>query len=173
MCITITEWDLYQIIEFLGRHVFIKNIIPISILIMYENYLDHFFNISCLYFQAADDVEFTIYLFYIDMFRRPLVDVTIMEGLDTKFECETELENVPVQWFDNSENIIDSSDRRQIHSFQERVHTLTISQTSLQDSGKYSINIKGCFYTVELNVKGNIWQQYVKINFNISMLDTV
>lgn len=101
------------------------------------------------------------------MFRRPLVNVTIMEGLDAKFECETELKNVPVQWFYNSKNIIDSSEKRQIKRFQGRVHTLTVLQTSLHDSGQYSIGINGCKNIVELNVKGNIRKQYVKINYKM------
>ncbi|CAC5389066.1 TTN [Mytilus coruscus] len=90
----------------------------------------------------------------LNMFRRPLVDVTIMEGLDTTLEFETEEENVPVQWFYNRKEIIESNERRQISRLQGRVHTLTILQTRLEDSGKYSIKIKGYDKIVKLNVKG-------------------
>ncbi|CAG2186103.1 TTN [Mytilus edulis] len=86
--------------------------------------------------------------------RRPLVDVTIMESLDTKFEIETEEENVHVQWFYNGKEITESTERRQISRLQGRVHTLTILQTRLTDSGKYSIKIRAYNKVVELNVKG-------------------
>ncbi|CAG2191120.1 TTN [Mytilus edulis] len=105
------------------------------------------------YYVKAGKVEMRIPVTVKDMFRRPLVDETIMEGLDTKFEFETEEENVPVQWFYNRKEIIESTERRQISRLQGRVHTLTILQTRLEDSGKYSIRIKAYDKTVGLHVK--------------------
>ncbi|VDI72377.1 Hypothetical predicted protein [Mytilus galloprovincialis] len=105
------------------------------------------------YYVKAGNVQMEIPVIVKDIFRRPLVDVTIMEGLDTKFEFETEEENVPVQWFYNKKEIIESTERRQISRLQGRVHTLTIYQTRLEDSGKYSIRIKAYDKFVELNVK--------------------
>ncbi|CAG2239834.1 unnamed protein product [Mytilus edulis] len=86
-------------------------------------------------------------------FTRPLVDVTIMEGLDAKFEFETEEKNVPVQWFYNSKEIIQKPDKRQIHRHLGHEHTLTILKACEEDSGNYSINIKDCQHYVKLNVK--------------------
>ncbi|VDI52486.1 Hypothetical predicted protein, partial [Mytilus galloprovincialis] len=105
------------------------------------------------YYVKAGKVEMCIPVTVKDMLRRPLIDVTIMEGLDAKFELETEEENVPVQWFYNRKEIIESTERRQLSRVQERVHTLTILQTRLEDSGKYSIKIKAYDKFVELNVK--------------------
>ncbi|CAG2250963.1 unnamed protein product [Mytilus edulis] len=105
------------------------------------------------YYVKAGNVQMEIPVIVKDMFRRPLVDVTIMEGLDTKFEFETEEENVPVQWFYNKKEIIESTERRQISRLQGRVHTLTILKTRLEDSGKYSIRIKAYDTTVDLHVK--------------------
>ncbi|VDI65638.1 Hypothetical predicted protein [Mytilus galloprovincialis] len=101
----------------------------------------------------AGHVEMEIPVTVKDRFRRPLVDVTIMEGLDAKFEFETEEANVPVQWFYNSKEITESTERRQISRLQGRVHTNTILQTTLEDSGQYSIKIKGYDKFVKLNVK--------------------
>ncbi|CAG2217722.1 TTN [Mytilus edulis] len=105
------------------------------------------------YYVKAGKVEMRIPVTVKDMFRRPLVDVTIMESLDTKFEIETEEENVHVQWFYNGKEITESTERRQISRLQGRVHTLTILQTRLTDSGKYSIKIRAYNKVVELNVK--------------------
>ncbi|VDI76702.1 Hypothetical predicted protein [Mytilus galloprovincialis] len=105
------------------------------------------------YYVKAGKVEMEVSVTVKDMFRRPLVDVTIMEGLDTQFEFETEEENVPVQWFYNRKKIVESTERRQIPRLQGRIHTLTILQTSLEDCGKYSIKIKGFDKIVDLNVK--------------------
>ncbi|CAG2227756.1 TTN [Mytilus edulis] len=105
------------------------------------------------YYVKAGKVEMRIPVNVKDMFRRPLVDETIMEGLDTKFEFETEEENVHVQWFYNRKEITESTERIQISRLQGRVHTLTILQTRLTDSGTYSIKIRAYDKVVELNVK--------------------
>lgn len=92
------------------------------------------------------------------MFRRPLVDVTIMEGLDAQFECETEEEDVFIQWFYNGKEITHSHERIAIDIKQGRVHVLTVLQTSLKDSGTFSISINGNDTTVALIVKGNVYK---------------
>lgn len=83
--------------------------------------------------------------------------MTNMEGLDTKLECETEDENCHVQWFKDDVEIINPLDRMKIEKTQGRLHTLFISKTSVEDSGKYSIAIKGVKSIAKLDIKGNIY----------------
>ncbi|CAG2199547.1 unnamed protein product [Mytilus edulis] len=88
------------------------------------------------------------------MFRRPLVDVTIMEGLDAQFECETEEEDVFIQWFYNGEEITHSQWRENSNRHKTRTCTCTNCFTDeSQDSGTFSININGNDTTVALIVK--------------------
>ncbi|CAC5368038.1 TTN [Mytilus coruscus] len=87
------------------------------------------------------------------VFSRPLVDVTILEGFDAKFECETAEFNCPVRWFKGNAEIFDTNCRIKIDKLPGHIHTLTILQTSLKDSGEYRIKSKGCESVAKLNVQ--------------------
>lgn len=108
-------------------------------------------------------IDFFIYLFYLKaLFRQHLKPVTIMEGLDIILECKSEKEDCLVQWFKNGEEIFVSADGRKQEKSQGRSHTLNIYETSLEDSGQYSIRIKGyssetkgCTSYAKVDVKGN------------------
>lgn len=79
-----------------------------------------------------------------------------MAGLDTHLTCKTEDKHCNVQWFRNNVEITDKQDRMQIETTEGRVHTLFISKTILEDSGTYSIKIKGVKSIAQLDVKGNL-----------------
>ncbi|CAC5417542.1 MYBPC1 [Mytilus coruscus] len=111
---------------------------------------------SGTYFVKAQNAVMKISLTVKAIFKRRLVDKTNMEGLDTNLECETEEKNCNVRWFRNNVEITDEQDRMKIETTQGRVHTLFISKTSLEDSGTYSIKIKGVKSIAQLDVKGNI-----------------
>lgn len=95
--------------------------------------------------------------------------MTNMEGLDTNLECETVERNCNVQWFKDNVEIINQLDKVKIKKTKERLHTLFISKTSLEDSGTYSIQIKGVKSIAKLDVKGN----QCKSSFSISMIKKV
>ncbi|XP_063411263.1 uncharacterized protein LOC134694196 [Mytilus trossulus] len=116
------------------------------------------------YYVKAGNVEMEIQVIVKDMFRQPLVDVTIMEGLDAKFEFETEETNVPVQWFYKTKEIIHKPDKIQIHKHLGRKHALTILKACEEDSGSYIITIRGCDHSVELNVKASQKPQVLSID---------
>lgn len=88
------------------------------------------------------------------MFKRPLVNVTIMEGLDTQFECETEEENSPVEWLKNGLELTRKSNNIKMESLPNHIYTLTITSTSMNDEGTYMLKKKGFFSEAKLDVKG-------------------
>lgn len=95
------------------------------------------------------------YFFKKEMFRRHLVNETIMEGLDILLECETEAENSPVYWYHNDVPIVHTTSNKKSENCHGHIYKLIITQTCLHDSGKYSIKKKGIYSTAVLDVKGN------------------
>lgn len=86
-----------------------------------------------------------------------------MEGLYTKLECETEEEDCPIKWLKNGIEINDSSEKMEIYQSKGRLHTLSIPDTSIEDSGNYSIiitdrrsQILGRTCSAIVDVKGNL-----------------
>ncbi|XP_071149137.1 uncharacterized protein [Mytilus edulis] len=108
---------------------------------------------SGTYFVKAQSVVLEMTLTVKAIFERRLVDMTNMEGLDTILECETVERNCNVQWFKDNVEIINQLDKVKIKKTKERLHTLFISKTSLEDSGTYSIQIKGVKSIAKLDVK--------------------
>ncbi|CAG2227944.1 unnamed protein product [Mytilus edulis] len=105
---------------------------------------------SGMYHVKATNVQMKIPVTVKAIITRPLENVTIMEGLDTVLECETEEENRPVQWFKNGKEISNQSDKIRMTG---NLHNLTILQTSLDDSGTYTVKTKGRTSHAELTVK--------------------
>ncbi|XP_063412340.1 uncharacterized protein LOC134695076 isoform X2 [Mytilus trossulus] len=105
------------------------------------------------YFVKAQNAEMKISLTVKAVFKQRLVDITIMEGLDTNLECETMEKSCTVQWFKNNGEKIDQPDRKTIKTTQGRIHTLSISETRREDSGTYSIKIKDVTSIAKLDVK--------------------
>lgn len=86
-----------------------------------------------------------------------------MEGLNTKLECETEEEDCPIRWLKNGIEINDPSEKMEIYQSKGRLRTLIINDTSLEDSGNYSIiitdrrsQILGRTCSAIVDVKGNL-----------------
>ncbi|VDI65032.1 Hypothetical predicted protein [Mytilus galloprovincialis] len=105
---------------------------------------------SGMYHVKAIKVQMKIPVTVKAIITRPLENVTIMEGLDTVLECETEEENRPIQWFKNGKEISNQSD---IIKMTGHLHNLTILQTSLDDSGTYTVKTKGRTSHAVLTVK--------------------
>ncbi|CAG2235183.1 unnamed protein product [Mytilus edulis] len=105
---------------------------------------------SGMYHVKANNVQMKIPVTVKAIITRPLENVTIMEGLDTILECETEEENCPVQWLKNDEEISNQSDRIKMTG---KIHRLTLLQTSLEDSGTYTVKTKGRTSHAVLTVK--------------------
>ncbi|CAG2199073.1 unnamed protein product [Mytilus edulis] len=105
---------------------------------------------SGMYHVKANNVQMKIPVTVKAIITRPLENVTIMEGLDTILECETEEENCPVQWLKNDKEISNQSDRIKMIG---KIHRLTILQTSLEDSGTYTVKTKGRTSHAVLTVK--------------------
>ncbi|CAC5358503.1 unnamed protein product [Mytilus coruscus] len=85
------------------------------------------------------------------LFKRPLKDKTIMEGLEVSFECEVE-NPYPVVWYKDNKEVYPSSDIK-IDSLQQTVHKLTILQTTLKNKGRYEIKINNILSGANLDVK--------------------
>lgn len=93
------------------------------------------------------------FLYFVDFFKRPLENKTIMEGVEVSFECEAE-KKYPVSWFKGNE-IVNPSSKFKIETHGNTVHKLTIQPTTLEDKGKYCIKMKDISCCAELDVKGN------------------
>lgn len=78
-----------------------------------------------------------------------------MEGAEAMFECETEEENSPVEWSKDGKPINDKAKNIRIETLRRNCYKLTISSTSLQDIGTYSILKNGICSKAVLEVKGN------------------
>lgn len=89
------------------------------------------------------------------MFKRPLTDLTTMEGSTAYLECETERENCPFKWFKDDEAITDKTENIKMEAIEGCIFKLTINHTSFQDKGKYSIKKNGICSQSMLNVKGS------------------
>ncbi|VDI31357.1 Hypothetical predicted protein [Mytilus galloprovincialis] len=85
------------------------------------------------------------------MFKRPLENKTIMEGVDVSFECEVEKAD-HVAWFKDGDRVYPSS-RLKIETLDNTVHKLTILQSKFEDEGKYSMRISDISSCAELDVK--------------------
>ncbi|CAC5375169.1 TTN [Mytilus coruscus] len=90
------------------------------------------------------------------LFKRPLMNMTIMEGLKASFECEVE-KPYPGEWYKDGKQI-KSSSTIAIDTIQDRVHKLTILQTTIKDKGKYEIKINNIMSAADLDVKVGITQ---------------
>ncbi|CAG2194444.1 TTN [Mytilus edulis] len=90
------------------------------------------------------------------MFKKTLTKVTIVEGSGAMFECETEEENSPVEWFKDGKTINDTSENIKMESLQGYIYKLTITSTSLQDTGTYTILKNGIRNEAVLEVKGDL-----------------
>lgn len=78
-----------------------------------------------------------------------------MEGLDTIFECETEYQNCPTEWFKDGTLITSENNNMKTEISPENIHKLTITNTSLRDSGIYSMKMKSIYSEAFLDIKGN------------------
>ncbi|CAG2188075.1 unnamed protein product [Mytilus edulis] len=97
---------------------------------------------SGTYYVKAENVEMEFSVTVKAIFKRRLIDITTMEGIDTKLECETVEENCHALWFKDDEEI-DLPARMTIERTQGCLHTLSLAPTSVEDSGTYSIKING------------------------------
>lgn len=97
----------------------------------------------------------TVLVYLIALFGRPLQNVTIMEGLDAVFECETETEISPVEWFKDGSMICNGIKNIITETLPGYKYRLTILNSSLQDSGNYSIKNNGIYSKAALDIKGN------------------
>lgn len=86
-------------------------------------------------------------------FKRPLENVTTLEGHATTFDFETEKENSPVEWFKDGITITQNTDKIKMESLPGHIYRLTIFHTSLYDKGIYMIKKKGTFSEAVLDVK--------------------
>lgn len=75
-----------------------------------------------------------------------------MEGLEVSLECEVE-KPYPIEWYKDDKRV-NPSLNIVINTLQERVHKLTILQTTLADKGRYEIKIKHILNSADLDVKG-------------------
>ncbi|CAC5410612.1 unnamed protein product [Mytilus coruscus] len=74
-----------------------------------------------------------------------------MEGLEACFECEVE-QSYPGVWYKNGKRV-NSSSNIEIDTLNEKVHKLTIFQTTLEHTGKYEIKIKNISSGADLDIK--------------------
>ncbi|XP_063411252.1 uncharacterized protein LOC134694185 [Mytilus trossulus] len=107
---------------------------------------------SGTYCVKAENVEMEFSIKVKAIFKRRLIDITTMEGIDIKLECETVEENCHALWFKDDEKI-DLLARMTIERKQECLHTLSLAPTSVRDSGTYSIKINGATSIGNVNVK--------------------
>ncbi|CAC5377872.1 unnamed protein product [Mytilus coruscus] len=89
------------------------------------------------------------------LFKRPLKNITIIEGLDMQFDCETEEHNSSVEWYKDDVLIMMNTANIKKETFPGNIHTLTISPARLQDSGRFRIEKNGISSEAVLDVKGN------------------
>lgn len=91
-----------------------------------------------------------------------------MEGIDTRLECETVEENCHALWFKDDDEI-DSLTGMTIERTQGCLHTLSLTPTSLEDSGTYIIKINGAKSVCKVYVKGNTFK---KVHSSVTVLST-
>ncbi|CAC5373142.1 TTN [Mytilus coruscus] len=89
------------------------------------------------------------------LFKRQLDNITIMEGLDIQFDCETEEENSSVEWFKDNVLIKMNTKNIKMEKLPGNIHKLTISPARLKDSGRYRIEKNGINSEAVLEVKGD------------------
>ncbi|VDI67986.1 titin [Mytilus galloprovincialis] len=77
------------------------------------------------------------------LFKRPLENISILEGSDTIFECQTEEENSPIEWFHEGKPVTNNSQNVKMEKLPGYIYKLTISQTGRSDGGKYHIKKNG------------------------------
>ncbi|VDI73379.1 Hypothetical predicted protein [Mytilus galloprovincialis] len=87
------------------------------------------------------------------LFKRQLSNVTIMEGLDMQFECETEDKNNDVDWFKDDLLISSTSINIKMETLPGHIYRLVISPATLQDNGSYRIEKNGICSEAVLDVK--------------------
>lgn len=88
------------------------------------------------------------------MFKTPLTNVIIMEGLDTIFECELEAGVSSVEWFKDDFQLPQYTEHIKQEVLSGEKYKLTIAHTCLKDGGKYSIRRNDIKSNAELIVKG-------------------
>ncbi|CAG2199551.1 unnamed protein product [Mytilus edulis] len=88
------------------------------------------------------------------LFKRKLENITIMEGLDIQFECETEGDHSSVEWFKDDTPVKIEIGNIKMETLPGNIHKLTISPARLQDSGSYKIEKNGISSEAILDVKG-------------------
>lgn len=95
-----------------------------------------------------------LFKFHTALFKRPLTNLNTVEGLPTAFECETEEDSSPVEWFKGDNKVSNDIKNTKMETIRGYIHRLTIYNTSLEDSGKYRINKKGIWSESVLDVQG-------------------
>lgn len=79
-----------------------------------------------------------------------------MDDSDIILECETKENILQVDWFINDVKLIYYPNNIKTETVLGRFHRLYITDASVEDTGKYSIRIKGVASTFFLHVKGSI-----------------
>ncbi|XP_071149142.1 uncharacterized protein [Mytilus edulis] len=87
------------------------------------------------------------------LFKRPLTSLTIMEGLDIQFDCETEEDNGYVKWYKDGVLIMMDTGNIKQETLPGNIYKLTISPATLHDSGRYRIEKNGISSEAVLDVK--------------------
>ncbi|CAC5390359.1 unnamed protein product [Mytilus coruscus] len=87
------------------------------------------------------------------LFKRSLENVSILEGSETIFECQTEEESSPVEWFKEGDKVTNNIQNVKMETLPGHIYRLTISQTRLSDCGKYKIKKDGVNSKATLEVK--------------------
>ncbi|VDI80926.1 Hypothetical predicted protein [Mytilus galloprovincialis] len=88
-----------------------------------------------------------------ELFKRPLENVSTVEGSETIFVCETEKEDSPAEWFQKGNRVTNYTKNVQIETLPGYIHKLIIPKTSLSDGGKYNINKNGVSCAAMLEVE--------------------
>lgn len=89
------------------------------------------------------------------MFKHPLENITIMEGLDVQLQCETEEENSSVKWCKDYHAINQDTKYRKIETLPGYIYRLKISPARLEDDGKYTIEKNKFKSSANLTITGN------------------
>lgn len=99
-------------------------------------------------------------------------NVLTLEGLETVFECQTEEENCPFDWFKEGDKLTTITKHLTMETLPGNIYKLTISQTLLSDGGKYTIKMNGVVSEAILKVEGNQVQCifFINVSLNVQQL---